>query len=330
MSDYHINYNGVEYTIDPIIFSQCSPVFKEFYNPDQTMRIDYELPPEAFEQFLPAVQGKPVQITRDNVSNLRRFAIEWQAEDLLRKVEDFEFFHSISTILERFQNNISKNQPVDEFIPSLAENIDFLIKNPQFATVPQKHMKSIIEHPKCNISDYHSFFRFIIGYANLHKSVKEKSILNYIDVSRLDMSEINELFDINIISVQNPSNNSNLPDLLKNLVFFLHDSYHESKKKVEDARKQLQSKEKQVGSVCHELRYTKKQIIETQHRIDEIKRKESQSSQEAPPPAATTTKKYSDKPRRGGYSKRPPMNKRDMVYTPPQNSNSTSNNTTPQ
>lgn len=315
MSEYHVNYNGVEYTIDPIIFSQCSPVFKQFYNPNETMNIKYELPAEAFEQFLPAVQGKPIQITRDNVSNLKSFAIEWKASDLLKKIEEFEFVHSINSTLENFQNNISRNQPVDKMIPSLAQNIDLLIKNPQFARVPQKYMKLILENPKCDIKNYHAFFKFIIGYANLQKSPKEKSILNYIDVSRLDISEINQLFDINIISVQNPMNNSNIPDLLKNLAFHLHDAYQDSTKRALAATEHLKSKEASISKVFGDIKKTRKLISDTQHQIDEKKRKDSQ------PPPPPQTRRYPDRPRRDPYQNRPPMSKKDMVYSPSANSN---------
>lgn len=318
---YFIKYNDVKFDIDPDIFAQCSPIFRSYYNPQQTMIINSELPVEAFEQCLPAVQGKPFQITRDNLSNFKSFANEWQADELIQKIEQFESVLKVITTLEEFQNHISKNLPVDNMIPVLAGNLDILIKNPQFARVPQRYMRLILENPNCVINDYHAFFKFIVGYANLQKSPKEKSVLNYIDVNRLDMSEINELFDINIVSTTNPKDNSNIPDLLKNLTFYLHDAYQEAAKKTFSEAARLKAKERSVENVRQDIFTTKKSVSELQRIISDMKRKGSQSSSGH----QSQSRKYNEKPRRD-YSyqmpNRPPMSRKDMVYSPDNNSNS--------
>lgn len=324
-AQYFINYNGVKFEIDPEIFAQCSPIFRSYYDPQKTMSINSDLPVEAFEQCLPAVQGKPYQITRDNVSNMRSFANEWNTPDLLKKIDEFDSVHRVISVLENFQNNISKNLSVDDMIPTLAGNLDILIKHPQFARVPQKYMKLILENPNCVINNYHAFFKFIIGYANLQKSPKEKSVLNYIDVSRLDMSEINELFEINIISTQNPKDNTNLPDLLRNLTFYLHDAYQEAAKKTQSEAQRLAQKEMQINNVFHDINNTKKSITALQHKINDKKKKDNQPPQHTP-----QSRKFNDKPRRDNYQSypmpnRPPMKIKDMVYTPGGDSNDTSN-----
>lgn len=304
---YFINYNGVKFEIDPEIFANCSPVFKRYYDPQQIMNINSDLTVQDFEQCLPAVQDKPFQITRDNVSSLRSFATEWETPELLKKIDEFDSVNRVITDLENFQINISRNLSVDDMIPNLAQNIDILITCPQFARVPQKYMRLILENPNCAINDYHAFFKFIIGYSNLQKSRNENSVLDYIDVSRLNMSEINELFEINIISTQNPKDNSNFPELLKNLTFYLHDAYQEAAKKTLSENERLEEKKRKVDKVL-------KDISSIQREISDKKRKFNPHSQS----------NSSHSRRRDNYSsqpRRPTMNLKDMVYSPDNDSN---------
>lgn len=300
-AQFPIEYNDVQFLVNPELFKKYSPTFAKYYQPGKIMKIRSEFPASAFQEFLPAVQEGSVKITKDNYASISFFAKEWEVSNLLEAIKEFETRFKIVACIDNFQKAISNKEPVDHFIPEIAANFDAFISHQQFACTPIEYIKEILQSEYLQITDYPKFLKFSLGMASLTDKNKSPSILNYIDVNRLTMAEMNNLIQTGMIQTENPAANVNKGILLKNLIFRYRDIIEETQTEISITQNQKKENEKKIGALCSKIKKTKKQIQEQDTKAKEQKQKQQQQQQPKPAKSQSRNRNKSGKQNRFVY-----------------------------
>ncbi|KAH0788663.1 hypothetical protein GPJ56_007345 [Histomonas meleagridis] len=201
MSDqkYTIIYNGESLVIDPQEFAKNSLVFSQYYDPNSIkngqMVIDASTPIESFKLFLPAVQGKKVDINEENLNDLRSLAEEWKAESLLEKIENFEqSLGEPKYALSKTIDCVAKNLSINQYLSILVKHINELINIDLFASLPPGILDKIFKQEECKIKDQHQFFKFICKVL-ISKGKKYSYLANFLNPNELSDEEIKQIFE---------------------------------------------------------------------------------------------------------------------------------------
>ncbi|OHT09587.1 hypothetical protein TRFO_21470 [Tritrichomonas foetus] len=307
---YVIIYNHVEFSVDPDLFSKSSNVFANYYNPEQSMKIQSQTPISSFEKLLPFVQGKNPQITHESVDELTLLAEEWEVSSLLTKIDEFNKKNNVDEILTQFLDKIHSRVPVKDMIPTMAENINVLLNKTQFLLVPPHFLSQILQNKKCNVRDHHELYRFILSFINLQKEPKSNcyNLMNFLDPKRLSEEEIEDFFTVDMLPKDSGSL-SQMPTLLTNLTLFFREKFRSEHDRLNAIEGKVKKQKILLDQKKEEISHLKAQLAELQR-----------SSRQKPNKDNRTNNNSAN-----AGNKKKGKNRDPMVYYPPSNDNKNNN-----
>lgn len=188
-----ISYNGELVEIDPISFTQSSKYFADHYNSESgVLEFRSKVPLNLFLQFLPFVQGEPIEISQSNINTLLLFANEWEIESLKQKIDECKM--QPEEVLQAALEKLKEKNGIYDLIDVMAMRVNSLLYMPQFALIPPKILMEIFINPYCKIYDQHVLLKFILGVCS-YVGKKSSFLFDIVDPSSLNDFEINDIFE---------------------------------------------------------------------------------------------------------------------------------------